>query len=72
VVTVDSTKQGFIGITLVDTDQRPVPGAAYELELPNGEKISGLLDGNGKVRVEGIDPGNCTVTFPEIDRRDFA
>jgi len=25
------------------------------------------VDAQGKVRVEGIEPGECTVVFPELD-----
>ena len=66
----DPTKPGWIGLELVDTEGRPVPGEAFEVTLPDQQKVTGTLDGNGKVRIEGIDPGTCTVTFPAIDRRD--
>ena len=71
VVTVDPTKSAWIGIGLTRSG-RPVPGAAWEVRLPNGETVEGRLDGNGKSRLEGLDPGQCTVTFPELDRRGFA
>jgi hypothetical protein len=31
-------------------------------------EISGTLDENGFARVEGIDPGQCKVTFPDLDK----
>jgi hypothetical protein len=68
---VDPTKSAWIGISLAVSGQ-PVPGAAWEVKLPNGETVEGRLDGNGKTRLEGLDPGQCTVTFPELDRRGFA
>jgi|RhiMethySRZTD1v2_1073278.scaffolds.fasta_scaffold18282_8 hypothetical protein len=71
VVTVDPTKSAWVGISLTCSG-RPVPGAAWEVKLPNGEAVEGRLDGNGKTRLEGLDPGQCTVTFPELDRRGFA
>jgi hypothetical protein len=71
VVIVDPTKEGWIGIELVDTAKKPVPNEEYVVTLVNGEKVPGTLDQNGKTRIEGIDPGQCSVTFPKIDRRDF-
>ena len=72
VIIVDPTKlKGFIGIELVDSDQKPVPNAAFVVTLPDGTPVSGTLDQNGKARIEGIDPGECKIVFPAIDRRDF-
>lgn len=68
---VDESKAAFIGLTLVDTQGKPVPGAAYDVTLPDGSHVKDHLDAAGKVRIEGIDPGSCTVAFPAIDRRDF-
>lgn len=72
VIVVDPSKiDGFIGIELVDTEQKPVPHAAFVVTLPDGTPVTGRLDENGKTRIEGIDPGQCKIVFPEIDRRDF-
>ena len=50
-----------------------MPGEKYEIKLPDGETVdSGTLDGNGRARVEGIDPGQCEVTFPELDGDSWA
>lgn len=71
VIVMDPTKPAYIGIELVDTEKRPVPHQVFEVTLPSGQLVRGTLDQNGKVRIEGIDPGQCTVTFPSMDRRDF-
>lgn len=71
VVTVDPTKQGWIAIELKAGPGTPVPGAAWEVTPPSGQPVSGRLDANGKTRLEGLDPGQCTVKFPELDRRGF-
>lgn len=68
---VDESKSAWIGIELVDRKGRAVPNEPYEVTLPDGRPVTGTLDRAGKVRIEGIDPGTCTVTFPRIDRRDF-
>ena len=71
VVVVDASKAAWIGIELNDRKKRPVAGALWELLLPNGKTVTGALDRNGKTRIEGIDPGQCTVKFPKLDRREF-
>jgi type VI secretion system secreted protein VgrG len=62
-------KTHWIEIELVDEDGKPVPGEEYQVTLPDGSTVaSGTLDGKGKARVEGIDPGSCKVTFPNLDK----
>ena len=48
-----------IEIELLGEDDRPVVGERYRLELDDGS--------TGCVRLEGIDPGRCKVTFPDLD-----
>jgi hypothetical protein len=71
VVTVDPKKKEWLGIELKGGSGKPVPGAAWHVTLPNGDPVEGRLDANGKTRLEGLDPGQCTVKFPELDRRGF-
>jgi hypothetical protein len=71
VVTVDPAKHDWIGIELRTPDGKPVPGEAFRVELPNGRTITGQLDAVGKVRIEGIDPGTCRITFPDRDGHDW-
>ena len=61
----------WIEIELVDDDDRPVSGERYEIELPDGRVRRGTLDGNGFARVEGVEPGNCKITFPRLDRETW-
>ena len=53
-------------IELRDHEGNPAKGAKYRVELPDGFVIEGTLDDNGRAGVEGIDPGSCTVTFPDF------
>jgi hypothetical protein len=64
----------WIEIVLMDDDEppQPVAFAKYRIELPNGRVEAGILDANGRARVVGIDPGECQVSFPEFDGRDWA
>jgi type VI secretion system secreted protein VgrG len=61
-------KKHFIKIKLVDEAGKPVPGEAYKITLPDGRVTTGSLDEKGEAEVTGIDPGNCKVTFPNLDK----
>lgn len=62
-------KKSWIEIVLVDQDDKPVPGEAYRVTLPDGSTLAeGTLDEKGFARVDSIDPGSCQVTFPNIDK----
>jgi len=58
----------WIEVELVDEDGEPVPGERYRITLPDDTVAEGSLDEKGKARVEGFKPGNCKVTFPELDK----
>lgn len=64
----EEEKVAWVEIELVDDDDNPIPSERYEITLPDGTVASGTLDGDGKARVEGFDPGQCKVTFPGLDR----
>lgn len=64
----EEEEKTWIEIELVDEDDNPIPGERYEIELPDGSVARGTLDNNGFARVEGIDPGTCQITFPELDQ----
>jgi type VI secretion system secreted protein VgrG len=62
-------KRHWIEIELIDERGKPVPGEHYRITLPDGTTLAeGRLDDKGRARVDGIDPGMCKVTFPELDR----
>jgi uncharacterized Zn-binding protein involved in type VI secretion len=66
--TVSPDKKHWVSIKLVDQDNKPMPEEMYHIELPDGSAVDGTLDAKGQARVEGIDPGNCKITFPNIDK----
>lgn len=59
-------KKHWIEIGLFDEDGNPVPGQAYKISFPDGTVQTGNLDSRGLARVDGIDPGICRVTFPDL------
>jgi hypothetical protein len=63
-------KKSWIEIEMVDKKGKPVPGEAYRVTLPDGETVSeGTLDEKGFARVDGIEPGTCKVTFPNLEKQ---
>ena len=60
-------KQHWVEIELVGEDDRPIPWQPYEITLPGGSRLSGFLDAKGKARVESLEGGSCTISFPELD-----
>ena len=65
-------KTAWIEIELVGEDGGAMPGEAYRITLPDGTVASGTLDEKGRARVEGIEPGSCRITFPELDEEAWA
>ena len=57
-------KNSWIEITLEDEYGNRVPGEDYLVIAPDGTETPGQLDANGFVRIEGLDPGTCRITFP--------
>jgi type VI secretion system secreted protein VgrG len=62
-------KKAWIEIELTDDEGEPVRGERYRITLPDGSTLAeGTTDENGLARVSNIDPGNCKITFPKIDK----
>lgn len=53
----------WVEMEVVDEDGRPMAGEPFVCMLPDGRIIEGKLDGRGKVRFDGIDPGNCAFSL---------
>jgi len=70
-VTDDSKKKTWVEVELLDYNCRPVKGAKVEITLPDGSTTRAVLSSEGTLKVNGIDPGACTVTFPDIDGREW-
>jgi hypothetical protein len=61
-------KSSWIAIKMVDEQSKPVIGMVYRITLPDETVTEGTLDEEGSARIEGIDPGDCKVTFPTLDQ----
>ena len=70
-VVVNPEKKHWVEIELLDEQGKPVPDEMYHIELPDGSSVDGTLDAKGQARLEGIDPGNCKITFPNIHATDW-
>ena len=61
-------KKAWIEIILVDMDGKPVPGIKYRITPPSGAPKEGRLNEHGQAGLYEIDPGNCKITFPDLDK----
>ena len=57
----------WVAIQLVDLANQPVPNQRYRLRLSGGQIKEGKLDRQGSARVEDIQEGECSVSFPDLD-----
>jgi uncharacterized protein (DUF2345 family) len=60
----------WIEIVLLDEAGNPVANEPYLIVTPDGAEHKGSLDGDGYVRLNNIEPGDCQVSFPEIDQHE--
>jgi phage baseplate assembly protein gpV len=58
----------FFELSLVDHDEQPLAGQRYRVTTPDGSIRDGTLDGSGSLRIDGIEPGSCHVTFPDLTK----
>ena len=66
----EATK-AWVEVKLMDDDDNPVPGAEYRIRLPDASTSEGTLDDKGAVKIDGIIAGQCVISFPEIDGREW-
>jgi hypothetical protein len=61
-------KKAWIEIILVDLEGKPVPGVKYRITPPGGQPVEGRLNEHGQAGLYMIEPGNCKITFPDLDK----
>jgi hypothetical protein len=64
-------QKAWVEIALEDHNGVRIPGEEYLVSAPDGTEYGGVLDQNGSVRIEGLDPGDCQVSFPRLDRSEW-
>lgn len=66
------TVKTWIEMEVVDDFGRPQPNHPYLCMLPDGRIETGTLDSRGRVRFDGIDPGNCVFTLTDLDQETWS
>lgn len=64
----DPEKKGWIEIVLLNAKGKGIPGETWEIKAPDGQVFSGTTDDQGLARLDGIEEGQCEVTFPRLDK----
>jgi hypothetical protein len=58
----------WIEIELVDMEDGPVAGEAFELTLPDGTVFQGTTNSKGIAYIPSDDAGSCTFSFSKLDQ----
>ncbi|MCB9898491.1 MAG: hypothetical protein H6825_10845 [Planctomycetes bacterium] len=61
----------WVEIELLDSRGKPVPHEPFELVCADGEHRTGSTDSKGLALVADVAAGQCTVTFPGLDGREW-
>lgn len=68
----EEKEKTWIALKLKDKESgEPIAGEAYEVKLADGSLATGTLDEKGEAKVDGIDPGNCEVTYPNLHEKKW-
>ena len=60
-------KKTWIELVLVNEDGQPVGAQAYKLALSDGTVQEGTLGEDGRVWIDDIPEGDCSLSFPDLD-----
>jgi hypothetical protein len=60
----------WIEVQVLYDDGTPYEGNCV-VELPDGTKTDGAPGADGMVRIDGISPGTCKVTLPDLDKETW-
>lgn len=61
-------KKAWIEIILVDMKGKPIPNVRYKITPPGGAPQEGRLNEHGQAGLYNIEPGECKITFPDLDK----
>ncbi len=62
----------WVAIELKSSDGEPMVGQTYQLTTPDGKVRQGTLDKNGRARVDHVKAGQCEISFPDLDGKDWS
>ncbi len=65
-------KLTWVALRLVDGDKRAVAGERYRVVLPDGSTVEGATNSAGEAWFEEIHPGDCRISFPNLDAREWS
>jgi type VI secretion system secreted protein VgrG len=57
----------WVELEVAYADGAPMALEYYRVDAPGGVTREGWTDEKGKLRLEGLDPGDCKITFPDIE-----
>lgn len=57
----------WLEIELIGEDGNGVVGERYVVVPPSGGPVTGFLDEDGRAILDGLTPGTCQVSFPDLD-----
>ena len=61
----------WIAFEVKDAAGNPFANASFLLTLPDGSHRDGTLDGDGKVRLDRIPPGQCKFSLVDLDQSEW-
>ena len=62
----DPERPAWVELELVDGEGKPVPHTRYRVVGADGTAREGWTDAQGVARVDGLAPGECRISFPEL------
>jgi hypothetical protein len=62
----------WVAIRLVGPDNLPVANERYRVVLADGSVADGQLDSSGEAWLEDVTPGDCQISFPNLDAREWS
>lgn len=60
--------KAWVEVQLLNDAGEPISGEEYCIKDPDGAEHKGKTNAKGIARVTGVSPGNCEVTFPNVDK----
>lgn len=68
----EEKEKSWIALKLKDKESgKGIAGEPYEVKLADGSVATGTLDSQGEAKVDGVDPGNCEITYPNLHEKKW-